>query len=529
MADISADERMIRVGWRSTRWGEAALAVSLCLMVGCPGDSPGGNGNGVCGNGVREAPEECDGDDLGGMTCADLVENTTGGELLCNGLCEYETYSCSVCGDGHQTSDEGCDCGTDPAQLPAHCLAENGAPWANCSVYCERRPHCGDGVITPDEECDCGTSSHTQNPGCAGPNGAEGVSCDEQCLFIPPCMDLGLLCEPDDFLCCDDVDGQPVTCAEFTPYNICVRSCADDPDCYWSSHCLGHEGGICMYLACALIPGDPTDAFTVCQYPAEGWCVPIWERFRRDEWFFLVCAESGTLAPGASCPNVGLEGVLRTEPMCEFGVCVAEPEAPTGICRQFCGWEAAYEASVDFGWDPFPCPAGTNCFTTSGIDPATGIRTSDLAYCMPTRQTDPVDGLTTCSLVTDQLLSDPWQSCAGLPTPSRCDLATVPTGAGDGSLVGVCVPSAPATLAPWDECTANDVCPSGTACAREDAFSASPNVSFRCVPYCDTATHDAASCQSMGAAAGAICVSLSKQYGGPADVSPTRLGYCVLP
>ena len=65
----------------------------------------------TCGDGVRTAPEPCDGDDLGGQTCKSLgfYGQTTG--LACSPTCMFDTSGClGRCGD-HQVNgpDEVCD------------------------------------------------------------------------------------------------------------------------------------------------------------------------------------------------------------------------------------------------------------------------------------------------------------------------------------------------------------------------------------------------------------------------------------
>lgn len=47
----------------------------------------------VCGNGVREGNEQCDGNDLAGQTCQDL--GFTGGTLKCKGDCTFDTSGCT--------------------------------------------------------------------------------------------------------------------------------------------------------------------------------------------------------------------------------------------------------------------------------------------------------------------------------------------------------------------------------------------------------------------------------------------------
>lgn len=46
-----------------------------------------------CGNGIVEADEACDGDDLGDMTCAD-TGTFIAGVLLCDASCNFDTSGC---------------------------------------------------------------------------------------------------------------------------------------------------------------------------------------------------------------------------------------------------------------------------------------------------------------------------------------------------------------------------------------------------------------------------------------------------
>jgi len=48
----------------------------------------------VCGNGIKEGTEECDGTDLGGTTCESL--GFTGGTLICTASCTLDTSGCIV-------------------------------------------------------------------------------------------------------------------------------------------------------------------------------------------------------------------------------------------------------------------------------------------------------------------------------------------------------------------------------------------------------------------------------------------------
>jgi hypothetical protein len=77
-------------------------------IVGGGGSNEGGAPS-DCGNGVIDADEECDGDELGDESCTGL--DYAGGELACSKSCELNTSGCleTLCGNTLIDSGEECD------------------------------------------------------------------------------------------------------------------------------------------------------------------------------------------------------------------------------------------------------------------------------------------------------------------------------------------------------------------------------------------------------------------------------------
>lgn len=92
----------------------------------------------VCGDNVIEAPEVCDGTDLGGETCASQGFSG-GGTLACNSTCDgFDTSGCiaggPVCGNGVIETGEDCD-GTNLGGATCTSLGFSGGTLA-CSPSC---------------------------------------------------------------------------------------------------------------------------------------------------------------------------------------------------------------------------------------------------------------------------------------------------------------------------------------------------------------------------------------------------------
>ncbi len=563
-------------------WAALSCVAVLGLTAGCSDDDS------VCGDGVAEGSEQCDLADLGGATCADAVPGSTG-TLACTAACTFDTTLCGAlqCGNGINEFGEICDCGTDLSNLPAGCTDVNGGANANCSATCTQVDLCGDGEVTGDEECDCGDPTLVSSvPGdCDDYNDPATSACYDDCTINTAINCEGELyddCEIlDQGFCCEDEYGVQLECKTSMLSggdNTCARSCTAASECPWNNICFGSINptyDMCFYSQCG--PGDVIDSefYTSCDaFGNTGTCIPF-GRYSDTKDFYGFCFEPGDLGHGVACPTsnatppVSLLGTDRdiaggaAASMCSNGLCLAVSGATEGTCAQFCDWETEYEALFYGGTSgSLACPTDSNCWAEATISEDSvspyadfGYRSAGIGYCQTPESVDP-DGMTTCSLVTGELLSNTSNDCTDSHTNGRCVLVRYNVDYHDangsvissgtevtmGSLIGTCMDTTGTEIANvWDTCDpAADVCPLGSSCVEEDVFDTAAGAT-RCIPYCDTEHHGLTgnpTCQDLGAADGdgtadstPICTSVSYTYGtgGAEDPSKSRLGYCALP
>jgi len=87
----------------------------------------GAGGGAVCGDGVIEPPEQCEGTDFGGKSCADF--GLSGGTLVCNPFCGIVVSGC--------TPKEACNDGTDnDSDGKTDCADEDCATALTCTDSC---------------------------------------------------------------------------------------------------------------------------------------------------------------------------------------------------------------------------------------------------------------------------------------------------------------------------------------------------------------------------------------------------------
>jgi hypothetical protein len=168
--------------------------VVATLVTGCPsGVGIAGNNNAndnvdggpdpVCGDGVREAGEQCDSDDLAGQDCVSL--GFTGGALACAADCTFDRSGCTGgCGNGVTEGAEQCD-GDDLGVWDCWTAAQHQHGALACATDCTFDTAdchtCGDAVLDGPEACD-GTNLGGQD--CVSQGFVQGtLTCDAQCAF----------------------------------------------------------------------------------------------------------------------------------------------------------------------------------------------------------------------------------------------------------------------------------------------------------------------------------------------------------
>ena len=313
------------------------------LLIGC-GDDDGGGGE-VCGNGILEGEEVCDGNNLNETTCEDL--GYTGGTLACTDSCEFDESGCEndLCGNGQLDAGEECD-GT---ELDGQTCADHGFDGGDlsCNTDCtfnteECTGGCGNGVVEGDEECD-GTDLDEQT--CQDLGYASGnLSCNEDCtLDESSCEGTGISgvggpCE-------EDADCESEWCSTEVgsgmPSGYCLAQCTqegacEDPD----AMCV--SSGFSQFCASWC---DPSDDDSKCR---EGYsCVDLGEG--TDGVCWAECSDNAQCTTTNDCDT-------DTESD-SYGFCLT----PDEICDN--GTDDDFDGLVDCGDDDCldECPTGEIC------------------------------------------------------------------------------------------------------------------------------------------------------------------------
>jgi cysteine-rich repeat protein len=170
--------------------GAAFGLVLATAHVACGDDN---EGSGECGNGAREAGEQCDD---GNTSSGDGCSSTCRNEARCGNMALEGTEQCD---DGNTMSGDGCsgtcqtetagECGNGERERDESCDDGNTTAGDGCSATCELEmggAFCGNGVREGAEQCD--DANVTSSDGCsatcqleAGPCGDGVINIGEQC------------------------------------------------------------------------------------------------------------------------------------------------------------------------------------------------------------------------------------------------------------------------------------------------------------------------------------------------------------
>jgi hypothetical protein len=171
-------------------------ATGLLKCAGCKFDLSGCMAGQNCGNGAIDPGEQCDGANLNGGDCKKFLNNPLAtGTLSCAANCTFVGSACSVpvaqCGNGVREAGEQCD----KLDLgPADCKAATGNPNSvgtlKCTTACTfdtsacmmSTAVCGNSIIEPGEQCD---ATNLGNQSCqtflGNPAATGQLLCDGQC------------------------------------------------------------------------------------------------------------------------------------------------------------------------------------------------------------------------------------------------------------------------------------------------------------------------------------------------------------
>jgi hypothetical protein len=142
----------------------------------------------ICGNGILETGEQCDGASLNSQTC--LTKGFAGGGILaCSNSCTFNTASCkaSACGNAIVETGEQCDSGNLNNQTCSSqgftgggILACNNACTFN-TTSCKANA-CGNSIVEAGEQCD-GSNLNSKTCSTQGFTGGGTLACSNTCTF----------------------------------------------------------------------------------------------------------------------------------------------------------------------------------------------------------------------------------------------------------------------------------------------------------------------------------------------------------
>ena len=525
------------------------LALAIFLFPAC--DDKKKDIDPVCGDGILEDDEPCDGELLGGASCQ--MGGFLSGTLTCRADCTFDTSDCSMtCGDGVADEYDVCD-GTDLRGTTCIDMGYRGGTLA-CTSDCtyDETPcipaPCGDGEALDGEHCD-GADLRGQTCADRGFFGGGTLACHTDCTYdIEACVlggpeeytnsypcEVGRPCNP---LVLPGPD-LPQICLAIDPVQgpQCELACERHEDCPAGLACLETEG----YSYCG--PQTCEIPFSTCTLATglPGLCIPEGEATLGQQY----CRLSGARALGEVCNVDRYREIFHEYPLfafqydfeaaCVSGVCSELEDSPTtglGVCAEL----VCDALSVIDGALPDPCPTGWNCWNQSRVGSGnhgygSWMRSVDVGVCITMDLEAP--GRLLCHVLTQ--LTHAGEAC---PVGTACGPDMM-----SGSLQGLCREVSATPLEPGAACTTDAECSAGFACIPGDPFTY-PEVfeaPYACRAICDARTFaDNPACAGLPADTTWVCLTVSRFFTldhelpevhegelNYVETSPSPLGFCV--
>ncbi|MFC1612032.1 hypothetical protein ACFL6C_13805, partial [Myxococcota bacterium] len=477
-----------------------ALVLATMAVPACRGQV--NIGSPVCGNSTKEAPEICDGSDLGGRTCANLGFDD--GTLDCTSTCDAFDFSgCThgaQCGNSEIEPPEACD-GND---LDGEDCTDHGfgsgtlACASTCDAFdlsgCSDLLTCGNDVIDAPEVCD-GADLDAQDCtdfdyvggtlGCA----SDCMSFDlSECVSSSTCgnneIELPELCDGSDL---GGIDCRTFgfTVGELTCLPNCsqfdVSGCLDGRPCIDSLDCpvTARRCDPVLLLCVECLDDNDCSCHEVCEDRS---CMAIGGQLPED-----ALHAHGTWASTPGQPDYAYEGSCGSDAGCEsdqlcnpFTAGCVPVSASSPCTAGACPGGSLCDSRTDQCFPAALCLQDRNCCGATDVVCVTGD--GDSGLCYPIECTPPEELTSTCPLepkVTDECPGEEFCSGTGQCVECVCDAdcSDVDLPRCD-ELRGECVRD--------DFCRSPDDCTTGLSCDRP---------AYTCTPSC-TASNECSTGES---------------------------------